>query len=241
MDELEKQKEEAMIWETVARGADHMRRQRLFYQKGAGSLGTTAVTPWYLKGGLALSDWDRIYHAKGATSLANSYVNIANPGTKNASAGTAPTWDAVNGWSFVTASNQYLITDVIPKAYSVVVEYTGFTVGSIWGSYEGATQAILQQIVGANQVCYKMGGAAENIGTFPAGVFIASDNKYYRNGVLDPVASATGGIENTDNSYIGAVKLFGGLYDPSTSKIQKFAVANRILTQAEITAISAAI
>jgi hypothetical protein len=40
MDELEKQKEDAAIWETVARGADHMRRQYAFYKKGSGSLGS---------------------------------------------------------------------------------------------------------------------------------------------------------------------------------------------------------
>jgi peptidoglycan/xylan/chitin deacetylase (PgdA/CDA1 family) len=51
MDELEQQKLDAMIWETVSRGADHMRRQHAFYQKGAGSLTTPEVvryeTPSY--------------------------------------------------------------------------------------------------------------------------------------------------------------------------------------------------
>ena len=40
-------KDKAAIWETVARGADHMRRQRAFYQKGAGSLGSV---PTYTSG-----------------------------------------------------------------------------------------------------------------------------------------------------------------------------------------------
>ena len=51
--------------------------------------------------------------AKGAASLAASYINLANPGTYDAAPGTAPSFDTATGWTFAAASSQYLTTGIV--------------------------------------------------------------------------------------------------------------------------------
>lgn len=83
-----------------------------------------AAAPWYLAGGIAAANCIAAYAPKGAADLAASYVNLATPGTNNAAPGTAPTWDAVNGWTF-NGINQYLTTGLIPaRAYSMIIRFT---------------------------------------------------------------------------------------------------------------------
>lgn len=64
------------------------------------------------------------YQAKGAASLAASYVNLANPGTYNAAPGVAPTFDTATGWTFNGSSN-YLATGVVPgDGWSIFVRFS---------------------------------------------------------------------------------------------------------------------
>jgi len=75
--------------------------------------GLTAL-PWYRAGGAPLPV--AAYQPKGASSLAASYVNLANPGTYDAAPGVAPTLDA-SGWVF-NGSTQYLDTTYIMASVS---------------------------------------------------------------------------------------------------------------------------
>ncbi len=100
-----------------------------------------APANWWLSGGIAAANCLAAYTPKGAASLAVSYDNNAAPGnglpdgTYDAAPGTAPGWDAVNGWKFVAASTQYLTTGIVPAdAYSVVIRYA---------SAPAATQVIM--------------------------------------------------------------------------------------------------
>ena len=66
-------------------------------------------TPWYLQGGITKANCLISYQPKGAASAAAALVNLANPGTYDASNGTAyPAWDTGVGWTFVAASTQFL-------------------------------------------------------------------------------------------------------------------------------------
>jgi len=56
--------------------------------------------PWWLAGGIPSSACVVAYQAKGAASLAASYVNLANPGTYNLLVLSAPSWNATDGWIF---------------------------------------------------------------------------------------------------------------------------------------------
>lgn len=66
---------------------------------------SAAITdkPWWLAGGIPRDACVAAYQAKGASSLAASYVNLANPGTYNAVPITdPPNWDTLQGWLFAT-------------------------------------------------------------------------------------------------------------------------------------------
>jgi hypothetical protein len=75
------------------------------------------------------------YQAIGMASLADSYVNLANPGSNDLVAGVAPTWSAAAGWQF-NGSTQYLISSIIPESdYTIVARFQGEhgITGSIFG------------------------------------------------------------------------------------------------------------
>ena len=63
------------------------------------SAAAAVASQWWQQGGV--TSCIAAYRARGAASLADSYVNKANPGVNDASviAGkTAPVWSAANGW-----------------------------------------------------------------------------------------------------------------------------------------------
>ena len=71
------------------------------------------------------------YQPKGAASYAASKVNLANPGTYNATEGNAPDWDATNGWKCDTA-NKVLHTGItISDGYSVIARFSNVGTSTI--------------------------------------------------------------------------------------------------------------
>lgn len=84
-------------------------RKRKYSARPSGGAGP--VVPWYNAGGAP--DPIAAYQPKGSSSLAESYVNLVNPGTHDATVGVAPTLDA-DGWVF-NGVDQYLVTDTIPS------------------------------------------------------------------------------------------------------------------------------
>jgi hypothetical protein len=73
------------------------------------SIGGGAFPKWWLSGSIPAANCIAAYAPKGAASYAASKVNLANPGTYNATDGTNyPTWDTAVGWTFAKASVQYL-------------------------------------------------------------------------------------------------------------------------------------
>lgn len=64
-----------------------------------------AVSNWWLSGGISAGDCIAAYQAKGAASQAASYVNLANPGTYNATPSVIPGWSSADGWQSPGALN----------------------------------------------------------------------------------------------------------------------------------------
>lgn len=77
--------------------------QRLRFLKGTSE-------SWWLAGGVPSSTNYTIYDPLTSGSQALSYVNLANPGTRDAVAGVAPTWAQGSGWTF-NGTTQYLISN----------------------------------------------------------------------------------------------------------------------------------
>lgn len=76
---------------------------------------------WYLAGAIPVASIYGAWQAKGAASLAASYVNLANPGTNDLTVGAAPGWSADVGWQYTGA--QYLRTGLTPAGTG---RYSGF-------------------------------------------------------------------------------------------------------------------
>ena len=83
-------------------------------------------SPW-LTGGIPAANCIAAYNAKGAASLAASYINLANPGTYDLTEGAAPTWDVDNGWK--GATGKYLKTGftAVAGTWSAIVRFTTAT------------------------------------------------------------------------------------------------------------------
>lgn len=83
----------------------------------------SAAVSWWLSGGISAANCIAAYQPKGAASYAASKVNLANPGTYDAGDGSAyPTWNATDGWIFVT---KYLTTGIVPTDnFSCVVRFS---------------------------------------------------------------------------------------------------------------------
>jgi hypothetical protein len=96
--------------------------------------------PWYLIDGIDPADIMVVYQPYGAANQAASYVNLINPGTYDAAPGTAPTWDATNGWKFNNATSQYLTTgyELSTDHSSTLIHFTNLS-GS-WKCLAGGTK-----------------------------------------------------------------------------------------------------
>lgn len=80
--------------------------------------------PAWLAGGIPRTACVAAYEPICAVSLADSYINRANPGTNDAAPGVAPTWAAETGWTF-NGTTQYLTTgiDAKPAQFTIVARF----------------------------------------------------------------------------------------------------------------------
>lgn len=210
-----------------------------------------AAAPWWLAGGVSAANCVAAYQPKGAASLAASYVNLANPGTYDASAPVAaPTFDTATGWTF-NGSTQHLLTGIVPAnlTYTYIVRFSdGPTSGggysTVLSSYNGNSQCVWMST--KNTAGYRMYGHGNLLNSSgaaaAAGVQAIVGNGAYFNG------SSEGTIPtgSTPTPQITIATLNNG-GTPATSttfafngKIQAIAIYNTTLTAPQVAAISAA-
>lgn len=157
----------------------------------------TQVHWWTLGGQLDESLVVAAYQPKGANSLADSYINLANPGIYDATLGIAPTWDNVNGWKF-NGVDQYLNTGIFPySTYSYFIRFSTMLTPNQDRQLFGAIRTSSWNHVGmspnsnggGNSRIYVNGGSQSNgFGNTPqlaSGNMGMSGNVAYKNGVKD--------------------------------------------------------
>jgi hypothetical protein len=181
------------------------------------------------------------YQAKGAASLAASYVNLANPGTYDLVEGSAPTFDASYGWDFNGSSN-YLMTTVIPtSAYTLIVRFSENGTGDNY--LVGTTIKTAENVYG-----YRSSGSyhayfnvvprwIDSAGP-TAGVIAIAGKTAYQDG--SSVGGIGGGSETWDNDlYIGCRNVAPfGRDGYTTAKIQAIAIYSTTLDATQIAEIS---
>lgn len=149
------------------------------------------------------------YQAKGAASLAASYIDLSGTGN-NCGPGVAPAWAAGIGWSF-NGVNQFLVTGVIPGAtYSFIIQYAnavGF--GVICGSLDAGNTRFYVIPVWVPWVGWRWGGAfLQTVPQLPTGNLAETPQNGFRNGVVDPVLGGWAGVSTRD-VYIGCFNNIG--------------------------------
>jgi len=207
---------------------------------------STKLSTWYLAGGISSSNCIAAYRPKGAASLAASYSNIANPGTYDAALGTAPTWDATDGWIF-DGSSQYLKTGVIPtndQTWSIIIRFSNSSTTTayqtICGDGYNPSLSIWVDKTSNNKFDWDNGG--ETVGTRPAltnGVVCIAGTKAYKNATDEGITIIPFSGTITDDMWIGknnyATPYWWAGY------IQALAIYNSTLTSTQVSAVTTAI
>lgn len=208
---------------------------------------------WWLAGGIPAANCIAAYQPKRAASYAASKVNLANPGTYDATEGVAPSWSSAVGWTF-NGSSQYLDTGiVIPaggKVYSFF-EYSSDVDGaydmSIWGataSSDAVYLRIIHNYLSGTRVLYQWYLNYNRTPKNPSGTFAMCGNatncQCYFNGAADGSPFSHGWPGAFLSIYLGAIhKTTGPVY--GIGKLHAFAVYNTTLTAAQVAAIHAAV
>jgi hypothetical protein len=186
-----------------------------------------------------------VYQPKGAASYEASLVNLANPGTYDATTPQPPTWDVVSGWKRV-AGQGYIDTGVVPttSAWAFIFRFSDY-VNKVY-SYIGLSANPRYMAVGltdsaGNHSLYNSLYNTNKVtvaGVNTNGVYCVSAKAYY-NGSPEGTFTTpwTGG---TKKLYIlGCNGLATDLW-PATVYFQAFAIYNNALDDAQVAAVSAA-
>lgn len=198
--------------------------------------GAAPVVPWYLAGGVAAANCITAYKPKGAADYAASKINLAKPGTMDATDGAAyPTWDA-NGWTFASASSQYLIGGTQPAGvFSIIARVkpgnntAQQTVASFGTTYRhvlllnGSTvgDPVTYFYVSTGCAHTSTGYDTTNYFTIAIVANSASSQSVFINGGSKGTGTTSANISNSGTQYIGArnTSSFGVFLDGIVSSI----------------------
>jgi hypothetical protein len=158
---------------------------------------------WWAAGGCAAL-CVAAYKPLGAANIAASYVNLANPGTYDCVAISAPTFDTTYGWSF---NNNALDCGFKPTGgtHSAIIrlaEANTSTTKRWFGVSEAAKNFNLGFEWGAT-LAYVANRSNSAAGTFASGVVALSGWKYYKDGALVATMATGTPAESQYNCYIG--------------------------------------
>ena len=190
-----------------------------------------AVAPWWREGGAP--EPVAAYQPIGAASLADSYINLVNPGTFDAAPGVAPTWASGTGWQGDGATI-FLTTGVaIGSGGTVVIRLHSLSAifpNRYFSSFVGGELGV--QATTSN-VAFLNGGNVSVSSGFSANVFAIAGNAGYVDGVnvatIPAGATPTGTIElfrRPDNTrYADGVIAAIAIYDTTLTAPQVAAVS----------------
>lgn len=200
---------------------------------------------WWAVGGIGAS-CQGAYAPKGAASLADSYVNLANPGT-DITAIDAPTFDTAVGWTFDGLAD-VLNTNIVPNLdndWTFAVEFNnGSTVNNkvplSAKTTVGGGRFYIDVRSGSN-VWSMNGSNGQNVApAMTAGNYIVAGAQSYRNGVADGAARTAGGGSNVVPVHIGALHNGGSFLWFFVGNITKVAIYNTVLDATQAAALDAA-
>lgn len=222
------------------------RRRRLIRTIFAGAMAGPTI-PWYLAGGVSQANCVAAYRAQGASSLAASRVNLANPGTYNLVelSGTM-TWDATNGWSQSTSAIVFTtgITGAVAGSWTWIIKFSGAENGKQpFGSVQaGERMSVTPNYSAASVRYYTVGAETVRTPHLTAGILAMAGMQPYRNGAADGAEISVTPTTVTDALYLmGSNDGTGGVSaNFIDGYVQGFALYNTALSAAQVLAITTA-
>lgn len=216
-------------------------KKKMFYLLNA----SADETPWYLAGGIPESTNYTIYDPLAATSLATSYVNLANPGVRNATAPVAaPTHAQGSGWTF-NGTTQYLNTNTKATAAGTVIAWVEPTSsGLVTGTYIFGASVFTPTRVffvrpsssGAHQ--FQKGPSVTGIGLETHGaIYAISSTKCFINGISESTITAWSGADHTIDFFLGCQNS-GGAANFAAYRLLRFAWYPSGLTDEQVKLVS---
>jgi hypothetical protein len=203
---------------------------------------------WWDPTGAGLCVW-AAYQPKGAPSLASSYTDITGNGN-DCAAGSAPPWDAVNGWKF--GGSHYLTTSFVPandKSQAALVQFTNHNGASYdylfgkWDSNDITSRFWISPKWSGDDLIYDNYGQPGTGAIAPAlaaGNLGMSGNQGYRNGAADGAALVNTGGTASSAVYIGGRNKSGSPGGYITAYIQAIVFYDCTLTGAQVLAVATA-
>ena len=201
-----------------------------------------AASWWEVTGKTCVGAWQ----AKGAASLAASYVNLANPGTYDCTAPVAaPSFDAGTGWTF-NGSTQYLSTGWTPATgqdQAMIVRFSDYTSGddSIVGVYLDTGGLRTMNLARSGTTTAFRNGEANSVagGAIDAGTLAVSGDTGYQDGIAVLGVISTSAVAYDQPIYIGAnCYNAGAVTNYFDGKIQAFAIYSDTLAAGEVKTVS---
>lgn len=204
----------------------------------ARNTGLEILNKWWVTPTIADSDVTVAYQPIGADDVDNSYINLANPGTNDASVIVAPTWTVEDGWIF--DGTQSLDTLVVGNGLQTIIARAGTNTTSadnLFG-YNSTKDSFMRiDSNGSSQLNAQMGyNTSINFGIFENAdindsVMCAARNQGYLNG--NPFSSITGSLDTWSFSTINIAGQNFGI-NQLDGTMKAFALYNRQLTTAEV-------
>lgn len=199
------------------------------------------LAPWYRAGGAPVPVI--AYQPKGAASLAASYVNLANPGTYDATPVGTPTFAAATGWTFPSA---YLTTGYAPpgtQTITMLVRYSGAqTINGLGvaGVAQGAKLFLLQPFRTGNKTGFWSNVLLEATPAVLSGAIGIVGRTGFVNGAAVGAAAAASQTAYTNSIWIGRYNADGSPATSFIGNIVAFALYESVLPDAQVAAVSAA-
>lgn len=186
---------------------------------------------WFLAGRINPANCIGAYESLLAGSLADSYINLANPGTYDLTTTAAPTYTGM-GWK---GGSKLLDTGIVPaQNWSL---FTWFFTGSaavghfLCGAYTNPTRFSLVPSI-TSKVEYGSGSFLQVSPGLAQGSLAVAGQQGYRNGITDGAAiEASWGTPIT--STVNILKL-GGYADYFGGYVQRFALYDTVLTPSQV-------
>ena len=148
--------------------------------------GGAAAAGWWLSGGISAANCIAAYQPKGAASYAASKVNLANPGTYDATEGVAPSWNGSDGW--IGNGSAYLDTGYAsPSGASVIVRYSNAALNTKapCGAYDAANKRFYFVDTVGGVFGFRYGALSYNTGAATSAAILAmTPTGLYVNGSL---------------------------------------------------------